>query len=254
MNFDYTVKSVKIKGMATIKEELEKLLNLQEIDNRLQEINTLLDELPAQLKAIEKEDISLQHEMEEFKKSSTHLKVERRQKESELKAIEEQMKSLQSRLFEVKTNKEYQALQNEIQNLKLKASALEDEILAHMEKDEQLKEKETLLHQRMEEHKKIKAQKQKEIEEKISQLKNQKMAIQTQRDECASGIDRILIELYMRVKKSKRDGIAICRISEDSNGCICGGCYVYIPGYLKEKVKSKAEIVQCENCGRILTE
>ncbi|MCX7705885.1 MAG: C4-type zinc ribbon domain-containing protein [bacterium] len=251
---DWKGKSVKIKGMASVQEELKKLLELQEIDSKLDEINKLLDDLPAQLKSLEKEDFSLQQEMEEFKKTSTHMKVERRQKETELKAIEEQIKNLQSKLFDVKTNKEYQALQNEIQNLKAKTSSLEDEILVHMEKDEQLKEKEKSLLQRIEEHKKIRMAKQKEIENKINQLKGEHALTQQQRNEYVTRIDRLLIDLYMRVKKSKKDGVAICRISEDSNGCICGGCYVYIPGYLREKVKKKTEIVQCENCGRILVE
>ncbi|MCM8758618.1 MAG: C4-type zinc ribbon domain-containing protein [Candidatus Omnitrophica bacterium] len=240
--------------MATVQEELEKLLELQEIDSKLQDINTLLQELPAQLRNLEREDVFLRQEMEEFKKATTHLKVERRQKETELKAIEEQIKSLQSKLFDVKTNKEYQALQSEIQNLKMKASSLEDEILVHMEQDEQLKEKEKSLLLRIEQHKKIMVQKQREIEDKIEKLKAEQLLIQQERDECASNINRLLIDLYTRVKKSKKDGIAVCRISEDSNGCVCGGCYVYIPGYLREKVKKKTEIVQCENCGRILAE
>lgn len=240
--------------MANLQEELEKLLELQEIDSNLQDINTLLEELPVKLKNIEKEDISLQHEMEAFKKTTTQLKVERRQKEIELKAIEEQTKNLQSKLFDVKTNKEYQALQNEIQNLKLKASSLEDEILVYMDQDEQFKEKEKNLLHKIEEHKKMMAQKQKEIEGRINQLKVEQTLVQQKRNEYATSIDSLLIDLYTRIKKSKKDGIAVCRISEDSTGCSCGGCYVYIPGYLKEKVKKKTEIVQCENCGRILAE
>ncbi|MCM8821904.1 MAG: C4-type zinc ribbon domain-containing protein [Candidatus Omnitrophica bacterium] len=240
--------------MSTIKEELEKLLELQEIDNKLQDIKILLKELPEEIKAIEKGGITLQNEMEEFKKTFMHMKIERRQKETEHKAVEDQIKNLQSKLYEVKTNKEYQALQEEIKNLTQKLSSLEDEILGHMEKEELLKEKEKDILKKIEEHKNMKNEKQKVIEEKINQLEQERNDLQKKREECVSGIDKLILELYIRVKKSKKDGVAISRITQDSSGCICGGCYVYIPGYLIEKVKRKTEAVQCENCGRILSE
>lgn len=240
--------------MATLKEELDKLFELQEIDIKLDEINALLEEIPEKIKALEKEDISIKKEMEEFKKTSTHLKVERRQKETELKATEEQIKNLQSKLYDVKTNKEYQALQIEIENLKKKVSLLEDEILIHMEQDEQFKQREKQIQEKMEKHNRLKAEKQKEFEAKISQLKEEKKEAERKRNECIANIDMSLLELYKRVKNNKKDGIAICKITHDANGSICNGCYVYIPGYLVEKVKRKTEVVQCENCGRILSE
>ncbi|MCM8814917.1 MAG: C4-type zinc ribbon domain-containing protein [Candidatus Omnitrophica bacterium] len=240
--------------MATLREELEKLLELQEIDNNLRDISVLLKELPEQIRKVENQDISLQKELEEFKKTFTHLKIERRQKETELKAIEDQIKNFQTKLYEVKTNKEYQALQVEIRNLKQKSSSLEDEILVHMEKEELLKEKEKDILKRIEEHKKIKIEKQKELEGKINQLEQKRNDLLKKREEHVSDIDKLILELYMRIKKSKKDGIAICRVTKDSSGCICSGCYVYIPGHLVEKVKRKTEAVQCENCGRILSE
>jgi predicted nucleic acid-binding Zn-ribbon protein len=97
-------------------------------------------------------------------------------------------------------------------------------------------------------------EKQKELENTLNQLKEDKIALEQQRQQYLSNIDNSILELYTRVKKNKKDGIAICKITQDSNGNVCNGCYVYIPGYLIEKVKRKSEIVQCENCGRILTE
>ncbi len=240
--------------MSVLKEELEKLLELQTLDIKLLEINAQLKQIPDQIKMLEKEDALLKKELEEFDKTFTHLKVERRQKDSELKAIEQQIETLQSRLYEVKTNKEYQALQKEIENLKEKKSSHEDEIILLMEKEEQFREKEKQLQEKAEEYKKEKAKKQTELENAINQLKETRNLLEQQRQAYVSRIDGVILELYTRVRKAKKDGIAICKITKDSNGNICSGCYVYIPGHLTEKIKRKSEIVQCENCGRILTE
>ncbi|MGB9642563.1 MAG: zinc ribbon domain-containing protein [Candidatus Ratteibacteria bacterium] len=240
--------------MATLKEDLDNLLELQDLDIKLNEIDALLEDLPQQIKAFEREGIAIQKELEELHKTSTNMKVSRREKEMELKAIEEQIKNLQSKLYDVKTNKEYQALQTEIETLKNKKSMLEDEILVYMEKDEQFKQHEKQLQEKMEKHRNLKTIKQKEIESKINQLEEERNQIKKTRDEYATCIDMVLLELYTRVKNNKKDGIAVCRITHDSNGSICNGCYVYIPGYLVEKIKRKTEIVQCENCGRILSE
>jgi len=50
------------------------------------------------------------------------------------------------------------------------------------------------------------------------------------------------------VLETEKDGIAICKL-EDGR---CSGCSIYVPTYIEEKVKKKKEIVQCENCSRIL--
>ncbi len=181
--------------MFTIKEELNKLLKLQELDDKIHENEALLKHLPEKLRSFEKEDSIIQKEMEDFKKTSTRIKLERKQKEIELKTAEDQIKSLQSRLYEVKTNKEYQALQMEI------SSPLEDEILVYMEKDEQLQKTEKELQKKIQTYNEEKSRKKEEIKRKITELQAIKTELENQRKQLVDGIDRLLIELYDRIKK-----------------------------------------------------
>ncbi|MCR2044931.1 zinc ribbon domain-containing protein [Anaerosalibacter massiliensis] len=62
----------------------------------------------------------------------------------------------------------------------------------------------------------------------------------------SSKIEKDIYEKYSSIKENK--GYAIAVIKEDE----CSGCHVIIPIFLLDKVKAKEEIVQCENCRRIL--
>ncbi|MGC8977346.1 MAG: C4-type zinc ribbon domain-containing protein, partial [Candidatus Ratteibacteria bacterium] len=83
---------------------------------------------------------------------------------------------------------------------------------------------------------------------KIENLKKEIEEKKREREELVKRIEFKLYNLYEKIKKTKKDKIAIVKAE---NG-ICGGCFMTLPTYIVEKVKRKKEIVQCENCSRIL--
>jgi predicted nucleic acid-binding Zn-ribbon protein len=232
--------------------ELEKLEKIQALDLEIFQLKERLEKLPRELEAFKKNEDVHRKALEELKQTNIHLKVERRQKETDLKAIEEQIKNLQSKLNDVKTNKEYLALKDEIEILKKKSSAIEDEILVHMENDEIMKEREKTLAAQVEEEKVKIAEKEVEVEKLTAQLKEQIAEKEKIRTELAGGIKSEILALYEKVVARQSDGVGLAKLQTDGGTNICTGCYVRTPGYIAEKVRKKKDIIQCENCGRIL--
>ncbi len=65
-------------------------------------------------------------------------------------------------------------------------------------------------------------------------------------DKIKVNIDKDILQLYENIKEKKGKGI----VSVD-NG-ICSGCNMMLPRYILNILSENTQIVQCENCGRLL--
>jgi len=228
------------------------MLKLQAIDLEIKEKTKEIESFPEELYNLRKVIEQKQKEADEIKKKHTSIKVERRQQEAELKIIEDQIKSFQTKQNNVKTNKEYIALKDEVENFKKKDSSIEDVILSLIESDEKLAEQEKEFSMLIEKEKKHLEEKEEEIKQKTEESKKVLEQKSTEREPFLKNIDSQNLDVYEKIRKNKKDGIAIVEIAREEKGDICTGCNVYIPSYLAEKIRKSKEIVQCENCGRIL--
>jgi len=229
-------------------QEIEKLVKLQELDTEIQDFQETINNSPLKKKQMEQSVETVQKDLTAVKKEQKKLQVERKEKELELLSNEEETKKLQKKLDEVKTNKEYTSLLAEIETFKKKKSSIEDMLLLLMEKDEQLSKQ---LEDSSSRSNRIKTEVETRIEEearKIESIQLQLKEKQERRAQIAVEINKDIYALYEKVRTSKKDGIAICRLEGES----CTGCSVFVPTYMAEKVKAKKTPVQCENCSRIL--
>jgi uncharacterized protein len=229
-------------------EEIEKLVRLQELDNEIKALEETVNNYPLQKKQMEQSVESSVKDITVLKKEQKKLQVERKEKELEIQENEEATKKLLKSLDEVKTNKEYTSLLSEIETLKKKKSGLEDTLLLMMEKDEQLNKQLADFSSKSD---RLKTEIEDKVQEEGKKIEDMRVQLQEKislREKLVPDIDREIYTLYEKIRKSKKDGIAICKLEGES----CSGCSVFVPTYMAEKVKAKKQIVQCENCSRIL--
>ena len=231
-----------------IKEEIEKLIELQKVDEEIREIENEISSFPVLKNQLQEQLDKELNELNFIKEEHKKLQVERREKELELQALEEEVKKLKNRLNEVKTNKEYNSILAEIENLKKKISDTEDEILILMERNDEIAKKQEDFRKKSEMMKKEFERKIEEKRKRIEELKKELEGKLQEREKIAEKIDKEIYSLYEKIRKNKKDGIAICKLEGET----CTGCFMHVPTYIEEKVKRKKEIVQCENCSRIL--
>lgn len=233
-------------------DELDKLVSLQELDSG---IFALREDVEGHAKRVAEWKAGMSKaaaELENLRAEHTRVKLRRRERETELKTFEEQIRKLQKTLNDVKTNKEYAAVQNEIGGLQRKSSEYEEEVLVAMERDEELTAREKDLSLLCDEERKSLDLRIAEEETRMDGVRGMLAAKEAERAAAVAAIEPEVYARYERVRKSKKDGVSICLLTEEHGKGVCSGCFMCVPTYIAEKVRAKREVVHCENCSRIL--
>lgn len=230
-----------------IKEELSKLVRLQEIDSRLYNLKREREENPKVLETLTQEFEEKKQVLKEFEEKLKSMLLKRKGKEGELASREESIKKLQSQLYTLKTNKEYSAMISEISGVKMDKSLIEEEILKIFEEQDVLKiELKKKQSQIKEEEKKINEEKQK-ILNQIKEIETQIAEFESKRTMVEKEIDQKLLSQYNRILKSK-DGLAIVKVKNNS----CQGCYMNVTHQVVNEIKMYDKLIICGMCARIL--
>ena len=86
-----------------------------------------------------------------------------------------------------------------------------------------------------------------DLETKSKALESQRQELETEREALASKIDPDLLDQFERLFNSKGDA-AIVAVEHG----VCTGCHMKVTTATAARVKAGKEIVNCEQCGRIL--
>ena len=122
-------------------DHIQQIITLQNIDYQLQEIAELLGDLPNKVAELKDEESSLIQSLEDGKSRLKELDVELNKSEGLVKDINIKIDKHKDQLFLVTSNKQYDALQLEIDHLKDQLDGIEIKLLENTEEKEQLEEK-----------------------------------------------------------------------------------------------------------------
>lgn len=227
--------------------QISLLVELQKLDTQIYELNKRKQEIPLLIKDLEEEFKKKSEGVKEEEAQMKSLLVKEKERENELLSKEETIKKCQTQLYQIKTNKEYSAMQREIEGHKADKSVLEDEIIAILDGVEAKKKKiEGYKAALKDEENKLNKEKAKgdselkEIEAKLSTLN-------IDRAKEAEKIDKVMLQKYDRILKGK-EGLAMVPVREDA----CGGCHLNLPPQVINEIRMKKDLVFCESCARIL--
>lgn len=232
---------------ANLKAQLKTLVELQDIDAQ---IYALEDEKASK----PKEADALQAALEEKKQSlailegkSLDLQKQRKDNELELATKEQEIKKLQTQLYQLKTNKEYQAMLQQIEEVKVGSSLIEDKILELFEQADKLKNEIEQEKQRLKEEERLTLEAKRKIEERIKEIDERLAQLAAQRNRVIPGIDKNIFSQYERILQS-RDGLAIVKVRDNA----CAGCNMFVPPQVINLIRMYERIITCEVCNRIL--
>ncbi len=227
--------------------QMEKLVSLQSVDLKIQEMEKVKDEIPQRIAVLEQELKKEEENVAARRAELERLQKERRQKEKELEEEVDRVKKTESRAFEIKTNKEYQAVMKEIEGAKKLNRQREEEILATLERLEEVQ-------RQLQNAASELGGKQKDFEIKIAELKERaasfekEMAVEIRkRDEQEKEIPPNLLSRYHMLLE-KRQGLAIVRVV---NG-VCQACHMNLRPQLYIDLQKQDTLIACPNCSRML--
>ena len=170
-----------------------------------------------------------------------------RETEAEIQMLGERIVRSNEKLRQVKTNKEYQALQREVDDNRKRKETLENTFIQLLEDKES---KEALVAQREVEFaqlsEKIRAD-QEEIHKKGQDDRELLDEYRQQREEIGKNLDPSLYRQFNEISNSS-GGLAVVQVKEH----LCRGCFMSIPPQLYIEVQRCNSLILCPQCNRIL--
>lgn len=229
-------------------EEIRGLLILQDRDRRLLTLNKELGKLPqdeARAKA------KLAGDTDGLKRAHDELKaVELKVKKIELDAQTRRttVERLQKQQFETKKNDEFNALGHEIVRYQKEVDELETKELQAMEEIDAFRDKQTVAEMLLARTRKVVDEDLVLIKERHAKMAEQVKEVSADREKLVKDISEDILPLYEKLMKSK-DGMAIATLKDGK----CTGCHMKVIASTVIGVQREEEVMQCENCGRLLS-
>ena len=234
-------------------ENLNVLLQVQEKDSQILAANHEIKELPER-KEIEatKRKIQELDQALKVKESEVH-ENNRTQKrlEDEVATVEERIENQKRKLYggEVIAIKELQALEMDIDSLKERQIAIEDQIIEVMELNEPIQNEIQNLSTQQEENKENEANLFKVLQEAIKKIELRINQIKVEIVHLTNDLPNELISEYESLR-SRPGHVGIARLVNRT----CNGCNLELPAVEVDRIKKLSEdsIINCEECGCIL--
>ena len=231
----------------SIADQLKVLLELQELDSKIYRLKQELSEKPAATALLKANQEQASHAVQTAETDYKVFEVKRNQMEMDLSKKESEIQKLQGQLFQVKTNKEYSALQKEIEGFKADKSVLEEEVLKLLEDVDQAKERLAGLRETLKTKQTALAEESARLEEEAKKIRISIEQFQAGRSQLIPKVDPQILARYERILENK-NGRAMVPVKSNA----CGGCFMLLPPQLINEVHLASRLVTCESCARIL--
>ena len=234
----------------SVEEKLSSLVTLQKIESKLDEIHILKGELPMEVADLEDEITGLksrQLRIEEEINGVTDFIGQRNEAIKEAQAL---IKKYDKQSTNVKNNREFEAINKEIEMQQLEGKLAEKHIRdANEELADKVKALETVKKQ-IGNKEGILTHKKGELDKIIAETEKEEKHYGKLSEEARKGMDERLLYSYDRIRKSYRNGLAVVPVIRDA----CGGCFNSIPPQKQSEIRQRKKVMICENCGRILVD
>jgi predicted nucleic acid-binding Zn-ribbon protein len=230
-----------------VHEHVQKLLDLQKVDQEVTSLTKDIDQLPAEEEKRKRRLDQLERAATEAAAVLQKAEVESRSADSAARAADEQIKKLNERLNVVRNNAEYQATLFEIESVRKDRDQLQDDGLKLLDQMDELKATADATKKAYDEERAVFDGFLAEADKMRSERADEIAAARAKRDAAAEGVPPDLLREYEGLYKT-REHMAVAPV-EDS---YCLGCYNKITMNDVAKLMGASGVVRCGSCQRIL--
>jgi predicted nucleic acid-binding Zn-ribbon protein len=227
--------------------DLERLIQLQEIESRAAIANKAIAEAPGRIAALDALLQSSTAALAAARQSLEQNKASRRSIDNDLTAAQQRVEKYKEQIMAVKTNEQLHAMQHQMKTVADEVAQHEERVLVSMmEADEinaNIKKAEVALKAAQA---KVAAERA-AIENDVKQQQAALAACNAERAKVVAAMDnKGAIETFQRIAKVR--GTAVAR----AEGERCTICQVRLRPAVFAEVRKNDSIVQCDSCNRIL--
>jgi hypothetical protein len=225
-----------------------KLFQLQNIDSQLDQANSKLARIDAELN----EHSEINHAQDRARDLENNLDLiqnKLHQAEQDMQAQRYKIEQTESTLYSGKvTNpKELQDLQNEVTALKRYLKTLEDRVLELMLTVDEISTKYQKALEDLELTKSKTGEKEKHLFIEKKQIYTEIERLTKERTVFANSISEPVLQQYNQLRRLKR-GVAVAQVIDRT----CSACGSTLSASLQQSVSSLNQLIYCDTCGRIL--
>lgn len=230
-----------------MKDMLDRLVNLQETDERIVAFQKEEEKIPIELQEKKKGVDLLEEEHNQIQASLDDLEKQIAELGLEQEEVKENQRRSQARALAVKTQREYQAVQRESEIARKRRGELEGQIKEFLEEKKLIEDSFHEVQSRMGNQSKTLKKERNEADNRLKKIQGEREDLEKTRKVEADLIDPALLGKYQKVFDRYR-GKGVVRVSDG----VCNGCFMTIPPQLYNQVLAQGGVHQCPNCGRII--
>ncbi|MGE9516184.1 MAG: zinc ribbon domain-containing protein [Solitalea-like symbiont of Acarus siro] len=234
----------------TIVDTLRSLYTLQTIHSKIDELHFKRGELPEEISDLECEISGIQINIQKIKDAIKEATVNISQYKNDNKIAEEKITQYEEQKNDVKNNREYEAIEKEI----------ETQVLSIQVNDKRIKTLEKLIEDKTklqkDKTKDLEVRKQ-DLELKVSDLskiieetKSEENVLEKKTEAIKKQIEERLLISYDRLRNNYKNKLAVVTIDRNA----CSGCHSEIPPQKLSDIRQLKNLIVCEQCGRIIVD
>jgi len=238
------------KKEVTVEDKLRALYDLQLIDSRIDEIQSVRGELPLEIEDLEDDITGFNTRISNLEEDVANLETDIKSKKNTIIEAGELVKKYEEQQKNVRNNREFDSLTKEIEYQGLEVELSEKRIKEFKVKIEQKKEvieenNETL--SRQNEHLKHKKA---ELNDILKETEKEEKLLQKKSAEFRKVIEERLLTAYNRIRKNAINGLAVVPVLRGASG----GSFFTIPPQRQVEIANRKKIITDEHSGRILVD
>ncbi|MFH0823022.1 MAG: C4-type zinc ribbon domain-containing protein [Pseudomonadota bacterium] len=229
-----------------MKEQMQLLVRLQEIDVQIDRYEGNLARLPLEAQEIAKNMLAVRREISDYREKLEGVEKIQRLKENDMAVEQEKIKRSEKRLLNIKNQKEYNALAREIKLGKKVVGEIEETVLECMTQTETYKK---ILDRKESDYAELEEnllKKKAEVDEATQEAMENLDALKGERPNVLETVDKHLLKRYELIRKNRGSGVA------EVTGGSCTSCHMALPPQLNILVLKQETLIECPNCHRLL--
>ena len=227
--------------------DLQFVVRLQDLDNRVAELTREISALPVHISEIEKKLETHQRKLDADRAALSANQKERKKTEGDIQVQEQKISKLKGQMLEAKTNEVYKAFQTEIEFCQKEIRKQEDRILELMTESEPLEKNVKAAEIALKAEKaQVESEKQ-EARERTGVDEKAAAELQAERAGLVKQMSQPVYRRYEQSRKARR-GIAVSEVIDGR----CSVCHMTVRPQFFQELRKGNEIMICESCQRIL--
>lgn len=232
----------------SVEDRLKALYKLQTLLSEIDRIRFLRGELPHEVKDLEDEIVRYQTRIQKFQDEIRDMESYIAQKNGEISERRGKIARYDEQINNVRNNREFAFLEKEKEFETLEIELAEKNIRDTQARIASKREEIASATDELHDNEGILEEKRRELNEIVSETRQEEENIRTQCKELEPQIDDYTLAAFKRIRKNARNGLGIVTVERNA----CGGCFNRIPPQRQLEIKMHKKVIVCEYCGRIM--